>query len=512
MYKEYIDRRLQESARVENNPPIETLRAMAKHHEKTSRHGHPVYESKTRCRSARHTYHVSDDIQLGKAQKAISGEEAKMLYTRVLESLDDQEMILIDRQLGLHPDVHYHCRMYVPKAYAQIAYMWSQMLFDGHETAEQVDFLTVYVPEWEECKIVIDPAEGLTMVLGTDYFGEAKKSFLRKAMYDFKQSRGGLGLHAGSKQLDIMGPLGKKEVGFILFGLSGTGKTTLTMHDHGLTGAERVHIKQDDVVLLDGTGYCYGTERGFFIKTEGLDESQEVLYHAAMDPDSIFENVFLDADGSFDFSDSKLTSNGRGIMVREKVRHTDTSVDLERAHNMIFITRRDDIVPPVARLTAEQGAAFFMLGESIETSAGDPAKAGQSKREVGTNPFIVGKEEDEGNRLLEILRSNPDITCYLLNTGRIGKKAGDPGKKISVALSTGLLKHIALDDIVWGKDPEWGYDVPVSIPGSDMAEWDPKSRYSKDEYAALVANLRQERHLWLAQFPGLGADIVQAIA
>ncbi|OIP97899.1 phosphoenolpyruvate carboxykinase (ATP) [Candidatus Wirthbacteria bacterium CG2_30_54_11] len=512
MYKEYIDRRLQESAKIEKNPSVVDLRAMAKHHEKTSKHGHPVYESKIRSRSAKHTYHVNDDLLLGRAQKGITGEEAKLLYSRVLDQLEDQEMILIDRQMGVHPSVHYHCRMYVPKAYARLAYMWSQMLFEEDHAGEGVDFLTLYVPEWEETKIIVDPREGLTLVLGTDYFGEAKKAFLRKAMYDFKTTRGGLGFHAGSKQLDIAGPEGRKEVGFILFGLSGTGKTTLTMHDHGLTGEERVHIKQDDVVLMDDTGYCYGTERGFFIKTEGLDESQEVLYRAAMDPDSIFENVHLEEDGGINFSDSVLTSNGRGIMVREKVRHTDTPVDLARAHNIIFITRRDDIVPPLARLTPEQGAAFFMLGESIETSAGDPTKAGQSKREVGTNPFLIGREEDEGNRFLEILRANSDITCYTLNTGSIGKKTGQAGKKIGVALSTGLLKRIAYGDIEWERDADWGYDVPKTVPGFDMKQWDPRSYYTTEEYAWLVDSLRSERLLWLAQFPDLLPEIVQAIA
>src|SRR5439155_14267310 len=98
----------------------------------------------------------------------------------------------------------------------------------------------------------------------------------------------------------------------------------------------------------------------------------------------------------------------------------------------VFITRRNDVVPAVARLTAEQAAAYFMLGESIETSAGDPTKAGQAKREVGTNPFIVGPEAQEGNRLLEILRANPDMQAYILNTGSIGANDGSPGANVSI--------------------------------------------------------------------------------
>jgi ATP-dependent phosphoenolpyruvate carboxykinase len=87
---------------------------------------------------------------------------------------------------------------------------------------------------------------------------------------------------------------------------------------------------------------------------------------------------------------------------------------------IFFITRRETIVPPVARLNTEQAAAFFMLGESILTSAADPTKAGLSVREVGTNPFIVGPRDAEGNIFYEILKKNPNIQCFLFNTGGFG--------------------------------------------------------------------------------------------
>lgn len=136
----------------------------------------------------------------------------------------------------------------------------------------------LYVPEWPERVIFSHPESGVTYILGTDYFGECKKSFLRKAMY-IQKKRGGIGLHAGSKVIRVRGESGKtREVGFILFGLSGTEKTTLTMHDHGLTGDEGVAIRQDDVIMLNADGSCMGTENGFYIKTDGLDRFQAVLY------------------------------------------------------------------------------------------------------------------------------------------------------------------------------------------------------------------------------------------
>ncbi len=177
----------------------------------------------------------------------------------------------------------------------------------------------------------------------------------------------------------------------------------------------------------------------------------------------------------------------------------------------MFITRRNDIVPVCARLTPEQGAAYFMLGESIETSAGDPTKAGQAKREVGTNPFIVGPESDEGNRVLAILRENPDMEAYILNTGSIGARTDSPGEKISIRISTEIMKQIAKEGIRWETDPDWGYQVPAEVPGLDLTRYSPRTYYTAEQYRDRIDRLRAERRAWLAKFPGLDPAIPQAV-
>jgi len=221
----------------------------------------------------------------------------------------------------------------------------------------------------------------------------------------------------------------------------------------------------------------------------------------------------VEENGKVDFLDTSLTSNGRGVVLRKFIRGTGDGIDLPKANKIVFITRRNDIVPVCARLTPEQAAAYFMLGESIETSAGDPTKAGQAKREVGTNPFIVGPEAEEGNRLLSILRDNPDMQAYILNTGSIGadEKKGDPGEKITISVSTEIMKQIAKEGIRWQRDEDWGYEVPVDVPGIDLEKYTPETRYSDEEYAARVARLRAERREWLAKFPGLDPAIPDAI-
>jgi phosphoenolpyruvate carboxykinase (ATP) len=486
------------------------LRALAKSEEKTSSYGSPIYFTTVKNRSAKNTFVVENGLTLGLHQKGIPAERAHELVRTLQESLASREMIQVDRRMGMAPEASLHCRLFVPVEFARIAYMWHNMLFPIASDGVP-DFVSVYVPDWPERIIFLDPNEGYTYICGTDYPGEAKKSMLRQAMYWMKK-RGGLGLHAGSKILRVKDKDGRlRDVGFLLFGLSGTGKTTLTLHDHGLTEPERVIIKQDDVVLLAPDGQAYGTEDGFYIKTEGLEPSQRVLWDAATSQTACFENVKIHDNGDIDFVDTTLTSNGRGVVLRKFIHGTDDGIDLPRANKIIFITRRNDVVPVVAKLTPEQGAAYFMLGESIETSAGDPSKAGQAKREVGTNPFIVGPEAEEGNRILKFLSENPDMEAYILNTGSIGAKDGSPGEKVTIRASTEIMKQIARGAISWSKDPDWGYSVPREVPGVDLSKYDPRTYYTPEEYAARVAKLRQEREGWLAQFPGLDPSIPAAI-
>ena len=488
----------------------EELRALARPGEETTEYGSPVYSTRVKNRSAKNTYIVADGVQVGVMQQPIDPKRVQEVIRQVQETLAGMELIQVDRRMGENPEATLRCRLYVPKEYARIAFMWHNMLFPSASSFEP-DFVSVYVPDWPERLIFCDVNQGYTYILGTDYPGEAKKSMLRQAMYWIKR-RGGLGLHAGSKILRVIGQDGNlRDVGFLLFGLSGTGKTTLTLHDHGLQEPEKAIIKQDDVVLLTRSGRAYGTEDGFYIKTEGLEPTQTVLWGAATHPTAAYENIKVDDSGKVDFLDTSITTNGRGVVLRKFIKGTGEGIDLPKANKIVFITRRSDIVPVCARLTAEQAAAYFMLGESIETSAGDPTKAGQAKREVGTNPFIVGPEAEEGNRLLCMLLENPDMQAYILNTGSIGADGGFAGEKISIKVSTEIMKQIAKEAMTWERDPDWDYEVPTNVPGLNLEKYTPSTYYSPEKYRELVEKLRAERRAWLARFPRLDPAIPRAI-
>ncbi len=450
--------------------------------------------------------------RIAKFTEVVMGEldpEDTQLVHKVLEYLRTKEMIKLDRVMCHTPGFKRNCRVYFTAEYSRIPLMWGNTLFPPE--GGKPDFITITVAEWPEKKTLVFPESGLTLILGSDYKGENKKAMLRQVMHWAKQ-QGNLGLHAASKIMRVFQDGKLRDFGFLLFGLSGTGKTTLSCHPHWLHYPERVVIRQDDVVILKSDGSAVGTEESFYMKTEGLDpNSQPLLYAAAISPRAILENVWVEPEtGKVDFFDTTLTSNGRAMVKRRDIAFTDDEIDLEKVDFIIFINRRYDVLPPVVRLTPEGAAAAFMLGESVETSAGDPTQAGKQLRVVGTNPFIVGSKEKEGNIFLNILRNNPDIQCFILNTGKIG--GTDRGQKITVLDSVKIVEMIARDKIVWKQDEFWGYEVPVQIPGVDLSRFNLSNYYPEEQIQELSEDLKQERLEWLSQFHGLNQDIINAIA
>ncbi len=411
-----------------------------------TRYGSPAFISHITNRSAAFT-----EVFLAEPDER----QSKILKAAADYILDSgAELLAMDKMIGLHPEHRHHCRTIVTKPYAKLLVMWDKLIFDlppgmANEPPDQIQLM---IPEWAGYAkrrglppviILVDAVNRVTFVLGSDYFGEVKKGHLRMAMYmekmKFKGGHGGgLGVHAGGKIIRAKnGSNGRiEDKGTLFFGLSGTGKTTLSVHPFWLDtdAGESVIIRQDDFFVLSDDGAAFGTEDNAYIKTEGLEgEGQPLLYAGATGPHAVLENVYVDPkSGEPDFfrydhpyAPGGRCFNGRGIVIRRELDYTDEKVDLDTVDIIFFITRRETLVPPVARLNTEQAAAFFMLGESILTSAADPTKAGLSVREVGTNPFIVGSKGEEGNIFYDILKKNPGIQCFLLNTGGFGGRKYD---------------------------------------------------------------------------------------
>jgi len=530
-------KRLRHADNVEHPEPGE-LRRTAEQFGVRTVYGNYNFVSTVKNRSAGLTVYIGSpkvlQRQLNNRQKEIIRDAPKTVEL-VHDYLKKAPLVCVERTMGDNPHFNPHCTLYVSvhrKEMIRLAYMVGQTLFPYREGAPGPEFYLIYVPEWQEKdrQILVFPEIGVTYVLGSDYYGEAKKGFLRMAMWAAKQEDM-LGVHAGAKIVNAKDNTGKlRRYGMILFGLSATGKTTHACHNHGLLAeGEGQAILQDDVVFVRPDGSALGTERGFYLKTGYLDPKvQPIIYRAAISHNTIFENVMVDFNGNVDFDDPTLTENGRGIIQRD-----DLGADKSEGVNLppldeldgmiiIFITRRNTVAPIASKLTIEQAAATFMLGESIETSAGDPRRAGESVREVGTNPFIVGDEAEEGNWFYNFLkRHNDKVQCFLLNTGGVGEiREGEEGGnkvirqavlRVEIPEMSAIIRGIVRDEGKWEQEPYFNTLVPTKVNGAQMTKFDLSNFYTPEQIKAYVDNLKKERVEWLKRFENLNPDILSAV-
>jgi phosphoenolpyruvate carboxykinase (ATP) len=480
---------------VTYGPSNQRLREFSRDLETTTEYGSPAYVSECRSRCAERTKNaIDDELDAGDYDHVEAA----------LECARTREMVCLDRQVGRHDAVSFTARYYVPREYGRIALGVSK-LFEPAPADADPDFLTVQVPDHEELAIRVLPEEGVTTVLGSDYTGEAKKSFLRLFMFRVKRE-GGLGLHAGSKRVRLQADDGTIEtVGQLFLGLSATGKSTLTAHGLWLDEPEEAVMLQDDVCGLLADGTVAGSEgNGLYVKTIGLaPDEQPAISDAATHESAVLENVDVDDDGAVDFDSDTHTSNGRAVVSRDHLSSADDAIDLDAVDQVFFITR-NPAMPSVAKLSADEAAVAFMLGESIQTSAGDPSKAGESIRVVGTNPFIVGAAGAEGNRFRDLIASL-DVDCYVLNTGRVG----DPGTDVGVEDTVTILRELARDRVEWHHDDATGLTVPATVPGLDVEAFDVGDNL--DDADRRLRELRAERRAYLAEFDELDGTIRDAV-
>jgi phosphoenolpyruvate carboxykinase (ATP) len=468
----------------------------------------------------------------------------------VLHLMKALPFIHLRRQMGNNSEYNPICNLYMsvadPKNH-RIAYMWGNTLREpGNEPGPE--FTMIHIPEEHNIRqqVLVLPEYNINIALGTDYMGEDKKGFLRQAMWRADEA-GMLGLHAGTKIVKVRDSNGRlKRYGVFLFGLSATGKSTWSCHSLGLdySKGEGTQVTQDDIVFLKNDGSALGTEdKGFFIKTDVDKSLQEALYYALTDRSSLLENVMIDADGNVDLMDEALCANGRSVIQRDKiaimrgsrkVRLSSRSINLPSLEELdglvfAFITRRNTIMPFSQELTAEQGVLAYLWGESTHSYASQPAKAGESVRTVGTDPFIIGSRARKVNKFRDVIMSlmekHPDkIRFYQYNTGGIGEIIeevdfeGSKKKKIvkkvtrvpidvMASIQRGDLKGTNLYQLGM-----LGTKAIAKIEGRGIDEYDLGKFYSQEEIGFYLADLVRGRMKFTEEIAseGLKPEIVKA--
>ena len=319
------------------------------------------------------------------------------------------------------------------------------------------------VPFNSENFVAFNLTEGRAVVGGSWYGGEMKKGIFSIMNY-YLPLKGMAAMHCSAN-------VGKEGDTAIFFGLSGTGKTTLS------TDPKRALIG-DDEHGWDDQG-IFNFEGGCYAKTINLDKDSEPDIFNAIRKDALLENVTVDANGKIDFTDGSVTQNTR---VSYPIYHIENIVKpiskAGPAKKVIFLTADAfGVMPPVAKLTPEQTKYHFLSGFTAKLAG----------TEVGvTKPvptfsacfgaaFLTLHPTKYGQELVKRMEAN-DAEAYLVNTGWNGT-----GKRISIKDTRGIIDAILDGSIEKAETkliPVFNLEVPTSLPGVDPKILDPRDTYT----------------------------------
>ena len=487
--------------------------------------------------------------RLTNLQKDIISKAPEELHN-VLHMMRTLPFVHIRRQIGNNSEFNPVCNLYIsvadPKS-IRLAYMWGNTVREP-DGIPGPEFTMIHIPEEHVIRqqVLVIPELNINIAMGTDYMGEDKKGFLRQSMYAADKV-GMLGLHAGTKCVTARDSRdGKlKRYGVFIFGLSATGKSTWSCHQLGLDqkDGEFTEVGQDDIVFLKRDGSALGSENGFFVKTDVSPDLQEAMYNALIHKSALYENVMIDAKGYPDFLDETLCANGRAVIQKSqlKVRRGRRLVNmsaksinlpsLEELDGLIFafITRRNTILPFAQELTPEQAALAYLWGESSHSYASQPAKAGESVRTVGTDPFIVGSRAKKANQFHDIIMglvdNYPDkVRFFQYNTGGIGeiienyeeggikkKRMINKVNRVPLDLMAGIQRGDFRHTNRYELGP-FGTKQIVQVEGFNLSPYDVSTFYTSEQIEDYMQDLVQGRRNFTEDVAdeGLNSELLDA--
>jgi phosphoenolpyruvate carboxykinase (ATP) len=317
-----------------------------------------------------------------------------------------------------------------------------------------------------ETVIACDFTNGIVLIGGTSYAGEMKKSVFTVLNYLLPE-KGVMPMHCSAN----VGPEGDAA---IFFGLSGTGKTTLSADPN------RTLIGDDEHGW--GENGIFNFEGGCYAKTIRLSaEAEPEIYETTRRFGTVLENVVLDADGVPDLDDGSLTENTRSAYPLDFIPNASETGMTGHPQTIIMLTADAfGVMPPIARLTPEQAMYHFLSGYTAKV-AGTEKGVTEPEATFSTcfgAPFMPRHPAEYGN-LLKDLIGRHGVECWLVNTGWTGGAYGT-GHRMPIRVTRALLAAALkgeLDGVEFRTDPNFGFDVPVAVTGVESGILDPRSTW-----------------------------------
>jgi len=331
-----------------------------------------------------------------------------------------------------------------------------------------------------ETVIAVNLTAKLILIGGTEYGGEMKKSVFGLLNY-MLPTDGIMPMHCSAN-------IGSKGDTAIFFGLSGTGKTTLSADPNRTLIGDDEH-GWSDTAVFNFEGGCYAK----MIRLSA--ESEPEIYATTKRFGTVLENVVMDpTTRELDLDDNSLAENSRGAYPIEFIPNSSEKNMGPVPKNVVMLTADAfGVLPPIAKLTPDQAMYHFLSGYTAKV-AGTEIGVTEPEATFSTcfgAPFMPRHPSVYGN-LLKKRIAEGHVDCWLVNTGWTGGKYG-VGKRMPIRETRALL-NAALDgslkNVEFRKDPNFGFEVPVSVPGVDGSILDPRSTWANQaEYDAAAAKL-----------------------
>jgi phosphoenolpyruvate carboxykinase (ATP) len=416
------------------------------------------------------------DVDWGKVNQPISVEKYQLLLTDVRRHLNESpELFVEDLYCGADQAYRLSVRYVSPNAW-HMAFVRNMFIRPELTDLPTFDpnFTVLHAPEFQAeparhgtrtgTFIVLNLAERTILIGGTRYAGELKKSMFTVMNY-LLPKQGVLSMHCSAN-------IGKAGDTALFFGLSGTGKTTLSADpNRGLIGDDEHGWSAEGIFNFEG---------GCYAKVINLSpESEPDIYRTTQMFGTVLENVVLDpATKRVKFADQSITENTRASYPLHFIRNYVEGGRGGHPHNVVFLTADAfGVLPPIAKLTPQQAMYYFLSGYTAKVAG---TERGVSEPQPTFSAcfgaaFLVLHPTRYASMLGELLRQHRS-NVWLINTGWSGGPYGT-GKRIKLAYTRALVNAALageIDDVARQVDPFFGLATPVEVKGVPTGVLNPR--------------------------------------
>ncbi len=436
---------------------------------------------------------LADEVWWGKVNKSTDPKTFDHLLSMVRAHLDSADQLFVkDAFCGADPNYRMPVRLVTEKAWPA-AFMHNMFVRAESDELEAHDpeFTILHAPDLKaspsrdgthsDAFVVLALDRGLVIIGGMHYAGEIKKAIFT-IMNHILPLKGLLPMHCSANT--------DGENSALFFGLSGTGKTTLSADPRRALVGDDEHGWSDDGV--------FNFEGGCYAKLIDLSEEDEpAIYATTQIPGSILENVVLNADGTPDFANASLSQNTRGSYPIEFIENRTPDSMAGHPKDVVFLTcDAFGVLPPLSRLTPEQAAYHFISGYTAKV-AGTEVGIIEPQATFSTcfgAPFMP-RHPGVYADLLSAKIKRYDSKCWLINTGWVAGGYGN-SSRIKIKWTRALLNAALngdLDDVVFIQDERFGFSVPSTCEGvperilRPRETWHDKGKF--DNVANLLAQM-----------------------